>query len=397
MTPMFSNLGVERQRFYHFLISNSLLIGLFPFFIPVFLWRSGFSLAGIAFYISMTGLSFCLGIWIWDRIKVKLGWRRMVILAFALEILLLLSVLGDENDSFIFIFAFLTGLYNCAYWMTQRTLFIGSIHPGNSGNAYGNLQIVVLLALKLAMLTGGFLLEQKGFLSILIVSTIIAISACISIYLLKIDFSKSIEAGDFQPVSLKTSLQFKDEFGARKMFWVDGIFLYLESHFWLLSLYFIADENYTMLSLIVIVLGVSFSLIFFLLKRTIDKQTSAYIYQVTLYGYILSWVLRALLPQMSQSIMVVSLIAIAFLTALFRLTFNKRFFDHALISDKHQYIVAKGYLSQIGLAVWYLLAGCALLLWEQSAANQLCALYLAVLPLMIVYWKYQPRPAAQNS
>jgi len=388
---MYSRLSLEQQRFYQHLIFHSFLIGLFPFFIPVYLWQIGFSLAGIAIYISMTGISFCFSIWLWDRAKEILGWRQIVIASFVIELILLVIVLKQNNDIFIFLFAFITGIYNCVFWMTQRTFFISSITLGESGNAYGNLQIVVVVVLKLGMLTGGYLLEQRGFLSILALSTLIAGLACVSTFLLGLNFSASLDDKNYQPIPLQTGLRFNDKYNARGVFIVDGILLYLESHFWLLTLFFLSNENFTTLSLIVIVLGISFSALFYLVKRLIDRTTTTLIYSVSLAGYAFSWLLRALLPQMSQKIMIIALIAIAFLTALFRLNFNKRFFDHALGDHQHKYLVAKSYISQLGLAVWYLMVGFILFIWQANAITHLSMLYFAALPLMFFYWKYLPR------
>jgi len=388
---MYSKPSIEQRRFYQHLIFNSFLIGLFPFFIPVYLWQIGFSLTGIALYISMTGISFCFSIWIWDRAKLILGWRQMVVATFVIELILLLIVLQQDNDTFIFLFALITGIYNCTFWMTQRTFFISSIKHGESGNAYGNLQIVVVLVLKLGMLTGGYLLEQRGFLSILALSTLIAGLACASTFLLNLDFSASLDDRNYQPIPLKTGLRFNDSYNARGVFIVDGALLYLESHFWLLSLFFLSNENFTTLSLIVIVLGISFSALFYLVKRLIDRTTSTLIYTISLAGYAFSWLLRALLPQMSQKVMIIALIAIAFLTALFRLNFNKRFFDHALGDKQHQYLVAKSYLSQLGLAVCYFMVGIVFFVSQKNEINHLSMLYLAALPLMFFYWKYLPR------
>lgn len=387
---MYSKLDASQQRFYHYLVSHSFLIGLFPFFIPVYLWRIGFSLSEISLYISLAGFTYCFGVWIWDRVKETLGWRNVVLATFAIELLLLTLVLRQENSGFIFMFGILNGIYNAAYWMTQRTFFVSSISAGKSGNAYGNLQIVVLVVLKIGMLIGGYLLEQRGFLSILVLSALMAGLACVTTFLLRINFATGLDSKKYQPVPVKTGLMYNDRYNARGVFIFDGILLYLESHFWLLSLFFISNENFTTLSLIVIFLGITFSILFYFVKKTIDRTTSTFMYTLSLAGYTLSWLLRVLLPQMNQQIMVIFLVLIAFLTALFRLNFNKRFFDHAVGNQPHQYLVAKSYLSQLGIAVWYFIAAIALYKWQIDDTSRLSALYLAAIPMMFFYWKYLP-------
>jgi len=288
MMPIFSSLEPAQSRFYYFLIIHSVLIGLFPFFIPLFLWRMDFSLAGISFYIAITGFSFCLALFSWDRLHQRLGPCLLFVLSLLLELALLLSAFFAQYDWFIICFGLLSGCFSCLYWMTQRTLFLETITSKNSGDSFGNLQIVVLIALKIGMLCGGVLLERAGLLSVLSISILIVLLGLVGLKILAIDLQSFQEPTPLNAVTIKQSFQFKDNYHSRKVFLIDGIFLFLESHFWLLSLFFIADENFTHLSLLVIALGVVFSALFWVTKKVIDQVTGDRLYQFTVLGYALS-------------------------------------------------------------------------------------------------------------
>lgn len=391
MMPIFSKLEPAQSRFYYFLILHSVLIGLFPFFIPVFLWRMDFSLAGISFYIAITGCSFCLALFAWDRQHQRLGPRLLFILSMLLELALLLTAFYAQYDWFILCFGLLSGCYSCTYWMTQRTLFLETITSNNSGDSFGNLQIVVLIALKIGMLCGGFLLERAGLLSVASVSILLVILGLIGIKMLTIDLQHFSKPEPDTAVTFKQWFRFKDKYHSRPVFLADGVFLFLESHFWLLSLFFIADENFTRLSILVIGLGLVFSILFWGTKKIIDQVTGNRLYQFTVLGYALSWVLRAALPGMSNTVFVINLVLITFLTSLFRLTFNKRFFDHALHSKPHHYLVCKSYLSQATLVLFFMLAGMAMLLRGGAPSTSLTLVYCLAVPLSATYWFYKAR------
>jgi hypothetical protein len=52
---------------YAFLGVHSFLIGLFPFYIPVFLYKTGFSLSRICAFIAVTALGFVITLYPWER------------------------------------------------------------------------------------------------------------------------------------------------------------------------------------------------------------------------------------------------------------------------------------------------------------------------------------------
>ena len=66
------------KQFYQFLGIHSFLIGLFPFFVPVFLWQLGLDLAQIAFFIAITGTGFVFSLWIWDRAHKRINFQHII-------------------------------------------------------------------------------------------------------------------------------------------------------------------------------------------------------------------------------------------------------------------------------------------------------------------------------
>ena len=397
MTRIFSNLDKPSRDFYQFLGIHSFLIGLFPFFLPVYLWKLSFSLSGIAFFIAISGFSFCIALWNWDRLHKKISLQAIILISFVIEILLLTSIYIVEDSLFLPVLAVLNGLYNCFFWITQRALFFETIDVKNSGKKFGNFQIFVVIALKAGVLIGGIFLELSGYTSVYILSMIITILGFASFYLHKTKAKLPDELTQEAPLSFSEILHFKDEYRSRPTFVLDGLYLYMESYFWVISLFLIAHESFWKLGLLVILLGGAFSLVFFLIKNSIDHLPKERIFIIATLLYALSWALRGWVNDTMQlGLLFVLLVSITFNTSFFRLAYNKRFFDLAKTTSKHQYLFIKSYYSQFTIAIFFLFCGIILLAGNNSLQTLSQLYWLLALPALL-YMIYRPHDHRASS
>jgi len=367
----------EPLPFYSFLAAHSLLIGLLPFFLPVFLWGHGFKLADVALLISATGAGFAFNLRFWQQAAKKFTTRDLLIATFAIEALLVVALLlatvalepTSSSSSYNFSISFLalfigcvSGTYNAWFWTTQRTLFLAMTQASNTGRQYGNFQIFVTIFLKAGILIGGLLLEST--------------------------YSRT--GIDGPSISLKSSLNYKDRCRSYPVFLLDGIFLFLESHFWLLTLFLLVREDFSSLGITVVALAIFFALTFYWLKNTIDQLKSHFVYWVATGLYTLSWLSRASVDSdMSLTVLSINLMLITFCSSFFRLAFNKRFFDLARSHNNVDYLLVKSYLSQVVLAVAY--AGLAIFLFQSSTdgTNYFPIIYYAAAVLSVGYAMYR--------
>ena len=146
------------RNFYLFLGFHSFLLGLFPFFLPVYLFENGTTLAEISWFIALTGIGFSLSLWLLDHVRSE-SCLVPIILSFFLEACLLAMLLLGNPLSMI---ALVNGGYSCLFWTIQRILFLAGGSSKDSGRRFGNFQIYVLLVLKTGILVGGLLLENIG-------------------------------------------------------------------------------------------------------------------------------------------------------------------------------------------------------------------------------------------
>lgn len=397
--------------FFQFAGIHSFLIGILPFFIPVLLLQRGESIEGVALFIALTGLGFIFSLKIWESLYNKHGWRLIISTSFVVELLLVATLLFSDNHWLLLPAALLNGAYNCFYWTTQRVLFstmtasVTASVPGTktaeksadltgkqTGRQFGNFQIVVVVLLKLGIILGAFLLEEDARGILLAISTVIALAAIIWFFqpvkIRSFAITNNVMLVEAGSTTNRSLFRFNDTRNSAVVFYLDGIFLFLESYFWIISLFFIAKESIKELGIIIVLLTVLLSVIFYLLKNRIDSLDPNTVYISAVVLYAVSWVLRSLLsPEVSDALIYPAILLIAFLTTFFRLSFNKRFFDNAKEHNPMEYLLAKSYLSQMGIVIFY--SGIALLAsYFADVQASLSALYLILTPIALIYLVY---------
>jgi len=375
------------RLFFTFSGIHSFLIGLFPFYLPVYLYTIGLSLREICFFIAATGTGYCLTLYVWDRVRRIFPFRLLFQWSFVSEVVLLAFFFLDPGMVSLLAAGLVNGIFNCSFWTIQRLLFVELASSHNSGRNFGNFQIFVLVVLKAAILVGGVLLEKWGLFSVFLLSLAMAAAGGVAARLMDGETEKRIRSA--KPVCFHRISGFGDSSGSQSMFLIDGVFLYLESYFWLLSMFFIVRQNFFRLGVVVVVLALLFGVFFVLFKNTIDRLPGQKVYVAAVVLYSLSWFLRGTLTQdFSHLTTLWLLLVIALCTSLFRLSLNKRFFDNARLAGAHEYILVKSYISQFSLALIFVVLAGVFSLAAQEVVDQLSlCYYLAAVasPLYLFY------------
>lgn len=375
------------RTFYLYLGLHSLLIGIFPFFVPVYLWKAGYGIGAVSVFIALAGLGFCVGLWAWDRLRLRIDLVSMIALSLLLELLLLLNVYVLDMDMTVPVLVSLGlcyGIYNCFFWTTQRALFFEIIEPANSGRKYGNFQIFVGALLQVGILLGSLLLEHGSLILVIALSGITALVGFLILLANKPEYPGALTATP--ALRLREVIRFRDRHASRAIFMLDGAYLFLESYFWVISLFLIARESFTKLGVMVLSLAVIFGILFYLLKNTIDRLGRARVYRLAVVLYAASWGLRALTDEkLSLELLFILLVLITFSTSMFRLAFNKRFYDIAKQTIGHRYLVLKSYYSQAALCVMFIAFGWAV---AGASAAILPPLYWAAALIALIYFIY---------
>jgi len=358
---------------------HSFVIGLLPFYLPILIWQQYQQLAPLTEFIAWTGAGYVLALWGWHQLFIRGYWRTLVILSFAFELGLIYVALFHVASTNLIILGLLNGLFNCSYWMLQRILFNSLSSSNNSGRLFGNLQLILGLSLKLGILFGGYFMQSQPWI-IFTLSLIAGLGFCmLTLSSLTTQNFVYKQSDHSQP---KSAISLRDKI----VFLVDGPFLYLESYLWVVSIFHLTNSDTSQFSLTVIALSLALACIFYFIKNTIDKQPQYRLYQVAILLYLGGWLMRGWISaDWSGFAIGLGLLSIAFATALFRLYFNKRFYDKAKQQANYHYLVSKSLYSQLGIVVFF--AGLTAL--SSLTTFSLSQVYWAVLPLIAVYVLYQ--------
>ncbi|MCL6270314.1 hypothetical protein M3P05_10320 [Sansalvadorimonas sp. 2012CJ34-2] len=390
--------------FYQFAGLHGFLTGLLPFFLPVILWRESQSMALISGFIAMSGLVFLGSLVVWEKLRASRHGKLAVAGSFIAEgalttALVLQNVESGLSLSGVALLALLSGVYGCFYWLSFRVLFIdqrnshgnASGKGGASGNRFGNFQLIVGILLKVGILAGALLLDNGQDLWLVALSWVIAIAGFVLVYS-PVNHRTIHEALSAPPVRMADIRSLELGTKVRAIFVLDGLFLFLESYFWVLSLYQLSSESYSRLGSLVVGLAIVLSLVFLAIKRWIDRTDATRVFQLAVVLYALSWGLRAWLGETffsttfsNTALFSATVLSIAFMTSFFRLAFNKLFFDWIEPGCEQVFILAKSWYSQMGVALFFSLL--ALYFWVEGS-SEISFVYWMSAPLSLGYICY---------
>lgn len=382
----------NKQFFTTFTALHSFGIGLLPFFLPVLLWQQSQQLSVVTEFIGWTGVGFIIALFLWNKLYQAGYWRLLAIISFMLETTLIYLILFHFNQEHLILFGLLNGLFNCSYWMLQRVLFSTISSAGNSGEQFGNFQIIVGLSLKAGILVGGFwAMSQPGIIVLLSMTT--------SLWFCYIILFKSENEHERALIGLKTDsenkIQGKISLRDKLIFLLDGPFLYLESYLWVLTIYQLSHQNTATFSLLIVGLSVTLAILFFIIKRVIDNHSQTRMYQLATGLYCGTWLIRGGIatvqdPDLAWQATTLALITVAFFTSLFRLYFNKRFYDKAKQRQTYNYLLTKSLYSQVGICLFFFFITTYL---ANSPGEETPALiYWLMAPVASIFFLYMPRP-----
>ncbi len=382
---------LPRNPLFGFIALHSFLMGLFPFFLPVYLWYTGFTLSMISLVVAFTGLGFLVSLWGWEHASQKRRFSTVLLASFWLEIGVLSLIFILDISGIFLVLGFLQGLYNGFFWTTQRVLFVDSLKDGVSGKKFGNIQILSFLVLKLGLFMGAFFMDQGGFLFIYLGSLLLVLAVTIYHLCHPVQYDWPASLKTHKVTTLKSLWHFRDRPYTRLVFCIDGPLLFTEGAIWTLTLFTISQESFLTLGYWVIGIALLFSLAFWFIKESIDKVSVQKVFVVSVIIYSMGFLGRFFM-EASQTLPQTfwGLLAIGFATSFFRLTFNKRFFDRALEVATHPYLFSKSYYSQFSIFIFFSLLS-LYLSFRPNTIETLPPLYILSGIMALGYLGYKKR------
>ena len=148
------------------------LIGIF---VPIYLFKTGYSLPFIFFYLLGTSITYLLFIPITIRIINFLGFKKIIILSIPIYFLhiLTLNYVSTSNDIFFHLSWFSFGVYAAFFWPAMHSEIALNGSNKHRGSQMGTLQIITTIFSTIAPFIGGYILEVEGLNQTLVHTAII--------------------------------------------------------------------------------------------------------------------------------------------------------------------------------------------------------------------------------
>lgn len=251
-------------------------------FIPIILYKKGFSINNIMLYLMFQYIISIFVIWLIPIIDKHLKYRGLVIIN-TLFFIIGYTFLFYMNNSILnlFLLALFHILHGSVFWIL-RHIYIIQIYPNdNLSKNVGNILIFMELALLFSSYISAYILEKSNQLILIIIASIILIIGSIILLTIRInDFDNKMNFKVLKALKTKNVIFFILE-----QFKVIAITLFP------LYITIFLDVNYKFIGLFNVLIGISSIIFIFLFSRLINKRKKSYLLPTAIF-YSLLWFLK---------------------------------------------------------------------------------------------------------
>ncbi len=261
-------------------------------FVPVYLYKLGYSLIEVILYLVGNSVVYLLLIPFSLNLINKIGFKRMILLSTPIYIIYLSSLYYiNYSNIFYFISIFLLGTYLSFFWPAMHSEIALNLSKKHRGSQLGTLQIIMTLVGTIAPFIGGYFLENLSYWYLLLLASFLIFLGTIPLLL-----SEDIKLNKYS-ISFKeyiALLVLKKNINSKIAFSSEGLESILNVAIWPIFVFILLSENFLSLGFLYTI--VSFISIFFILyfKRYIDSNNRKKYLSLIVKFLSLNWFLRFL-------------------------------------------------------------------------------------------------------
>lgn len=182
----------NQKKFNIYVFLSTFSRNLIEVFIPIILYKFGYSLKEVIFYYLLVNLFLILLVYPCITFSKKFSNRSLSligILSFILVQILLTKMVYSMN--YIIVLSFLYALYRIGYWLARRFYNLKVIHKKDISKSYSLISIVNQIALIISSYVGALFLDFISIDALTIISIILFIISLLSLYMLKFEHEKN--------------------------------------------------------------------------------------------------------------------------------------------------------------------------------------------------------------
>lgn len=313
----------NQKKFNIYVFLSTFSRNLIEVFIPIILYKFGYSLKEVIFYYLLVNLFLILLVYPCIVLSKKFSNRTLSligILSFVLVQLLLTKIVYSMN--YIIILSFLYSLYRIGYWLARRFYNLKVIHKKDISKSYSFISIVNQIALIISSYVGALFLDFVSIEVLTIISILLFIISLLPLYMLKFEHEKNDVKLDLIGTIKKIPLSNLYLFGSYES-------INVIKFFFSLYLFIYVKDNYQTVGIMNLLTNLSTIIFAYFYGKKINKKENYLKLSIIFIGIIY------LLKANSTSYL---LVLIAFLegiaTKMYELSMSKEFYS---LSKKFEY------------------------------------------------------------
>ena len=175
----------ELNHFYLTIVLMNFGISLISIFVPIYLYKLGYSITQILFFFFIWSLSYVIFLYPGSKIVSKIGAKHSILLSTFFAIIYYFGLNFIDNLSFLFfVLPALNALHTLFYWHGYHTLFILHSDKKQRGKEIGFSYILTFASIAIAPFIGG-LIAKETFTLLFCIGNFFILISTIPLFLTK--------------------------------------------------------------------------------------------------------------------------------------------------------------------------------------------------------------------
>ena len=313
--------------------------GLIGVFVPVYLYKLGYSIIEVIIYTNLILLTYLLVIPLSVKLIRKIGFKYVLFLSIPVYILHITTLNFLSKGIIFYHLAWLSfGVYMATFWLAMHSEIALNGSSKHRSSQLGTLQIITTIFATLAPIFGGFFLQYLGYYKLLIFSTFFLFLA-----LLPLLFSKDLTLRNYDfNYSDYSRLFFSKKYDtSKKAFLAEGVEILLSLNLWPVILFILLKENIFNLGLLYSF--ISFLSIIFILymKSYLDKKDKNEVLLISTRFMSMGWFLRSIVIFFSSIALYFIETFSKLVNNVYSLSYSSIFYNNAKNGEFMDYIILR--------------------------------------------------------
>lgn len=260
-------------------------------FIPIYLYKLGYSIIDILLYTIGQSLIYLILIPISTKIIQKIGFKYTILLSTPIYLIHLTTLNFLSSSPIFFHLAWISfGVYTAIFWPAMHSEIALNGSNKHRGSQMGTLQIIITIVATLAPFIGGTFLEISSYWNLLILITTIIILGTIPMLLSK---DVKIQKFEFEFKDYIKLIKNKKVNNSKIAFASEGIEWLLNITIWPILVFILLNQSFLKLGILLTIVSIISIIIILYIKKILDKKDKNKILKIITKIMSLNWMLKS--------------------------------------------------------------------------------------------------------